>query len=545
MHELFQSINRAHRSLPDLLESVTRALAEEAGLTAASVHLRRGGAMEVRREGRNLVSHWTPKRRPPPPPRAPAAPPSIDDAVHAAEWFEVAPPDPPSAERDARNAGAGADRVAPLTYAQTLLGEVRLSGRAGGRADWLAAFAEQLGLLVMRYEVEAWAARRLGAPMRLVGMGRAVLALEAQLERAARNSLPVLLTGEFGTEKPQLAATIHCGGARRDRPFVEVNCAEPAGPPAEWFARADGGTVFLNGVDELPMALQRQLPQVMRSSVGQWLGGTGAADARIIAASTADLRERVREGRFSQALLAELDFLPIAAPPLRERTEDMEALVEAALERRGFAPDEKRSDALLAACRAYGWPENLFELERVTARLAAMTDGRPIVYDDIVRHTPWILAEGRVRTRAARADPPPEIAPPPPAPEETGPDRWVRCAVQRDEAELSRLHDALRRALVYLGDRYAEPISLGELARQAHVSPSHLSALFRTALDMPFKGLLARIRIHKAKEILTADPRRQITEVALSVGFTDLSHFEKSFRKMVGRSPREFRRGGG
>ncbi|QCI69491.1 helix-turn-helix domain-containing protein [Phreatobacter stygius] len=524
-----------------------RALTERAGLVSASVVLRQGGALDVRREGRTIVSEWTTRPRA----AAPSAPPprtrSVDDAVHAAEWFGVERPIPPPPAARAVHGKAG--RILPLAYADTPIGELQLIGRTAGDAKgppqpWLAGFARQLAFLIMRYEVEVWANRRLGASMRLVGMGRVLQDLETHLERAARTDLPVLLTGEFGTEKPQLAATIHYGSARRDQPFVEVNCAEPLGSPVEWFEKAAGGTVFLSGIDELPPALQRRLPLTMRSSLGQWLADAAAPDVRVIAASTADLRERVRDGRFSQALLAELDFLSIAAPPLRDRPEDMEALVAAAFERRGFSPADKRSDALLAACRAYAWPENLFELERVVARLAVMTDGRPIERDDILRHTPWIASAPPLRPRPQKATAFQEA---PARPFEYAPsgglDRWVHCALNKDTAELERLHDALRKALLYLGDHYAEPISLGQLARQAHVSQSHLSFLFRSALDTQFKTLLGRIRIHKAKEILATQMRRQITDVAMSVGFTDLSHFEKSFRRMVGQTPREFRRG--
>ncbi|OPH17420.1 hypothetical protein FE88_32150, partial [Azospirillum brasilense] len=112
----------------------------------------------------------------------------------------------------------------------------------------------------------------------------------------------------------------------------------------------------------------------------------------------------------------------------------------------------------------------------------------------------------------------------------------------RDQDALARLHGGLRKALVFLGERFADPITLDELSRQAHVSPSHLSYLFRTELQTSFKGLLGRIRIHKAQELLAACRRLPITEVAMSVGYGDLSHFEKSFRRLVGQSPREYRR---
>ena len=113
----------------------------------------------------------------------------------------------------------------------------------------------------------------------------------------------------------------------------------------------------------------------------------------------------------------------------------------------------------------------------------------------------------------------------------------------RNLDELAKLHDGLRKALLYLGEHYAEPVSLDQLARQAHVSPSHLSFLFRSTLSTSFKPLLQRMRVDKAKELLGSGARHRITEVAMSVGFGDLSHFEKSFRRIVGQSPRDYRRG--
>ncbi|MFN3537960.1 MAG: helix-turn-helix domain-containing protein, partial [Brevundimonas sp.] len=234
-------------------------------------------------------------------------------------------------------------------------------------------------------------------------------------------------------------------------------------------------------------------------------------------------------------LAAELDMLPIAAPPLRERPEDIGALIAAALDRHGFHAEEMQSEVLAAACRAHAWPENICELERVIARLAVMSGGRRIEREDILRHSSWIMADAEAGETPRSPSPRRAVA-------QAGNDLWLRCAVHRDAAALQGLHEGLARALLYLGDHYAEPISLAQLARHAHVSESHISFLFRTVLNMPFKGVLGRIRIHKAREILIRDSRRQITDVALSVGFADLSHFEKCFKRLVGESPRDFRR---
>ena len=546
MDELFDRLNRSFGALPDLGDALLRELVLRLDLSEARLVLPGRRPMRIRRSGRVLTADEGGERRPAAPP-APPPPerPSVDDAVHAADRFEPLHPAPPATAARSPKADAastGARLLLPLVYGDRALGDLDLLWRTEGERrrgapPWLPALARQCAFLVNRYAVRDWTARRLGRPLLIVGLSRAMRRLEGLLEHAARSDLPVLLTGEFGTEKLPLAATIHHGGARRDGPFVQVNCAEPHAGPAEWFEQAEGGTLYLNGVDELPPRLQRQLPLHMRSHLGQWSPDGSAADVRIVAATMTDLRGRVRDGAFSRALLAELDMLSIAAPPLRERNGDIDALVAAALQRHGFRPEEKQSDVLMAACRAHRWPENLFELERVVTRLAVMTGARPIRREDIVLHAPWIVEsepgpDGPAGVREGAAA----------APEPWGDERWLRCAIQRDPLELGRLHEGLARALIYLGDHYAEPVSLGQLARHAHVSESHLSFLFRTALDMPFKGVLTRLRIHAAKDILAGDGRRQITEVALSVGFADLSHFEKSFKRIVGHSPREFRR---
>jgi AraC-like DNA-binding protein len=479
---------------------------------------------------------------------------SVDHAAHAADWLE----DP--APRAAPETPATADY--PLRYAGRDVGSLAIKWRT--RADhrqaagaWMKDFAAQCAAIVQRYDTQAWTARRLGQPMLLVGLSEPVRALERFLERAAGSELPVLLTGEFGAEMPLLAATIHCQGPRRDAPFVEVNCAEPAGSPDSWFARAHGGTLFLSGVDDLSPRQQSRLPLHMRSRLGQWLTRPDMADVRIIASTTRDLAALTEAGLFSRRLLSELDVLTTRAPSLRDRAVDIEPLIRAALEQRGYPPDDKISPQLVAACRSYDWPGNRVELERVVARLAVMTDARRIELDDIARHADWILrlraAPVETSCEEAAAEPftpsPPTASPMastvPAVRNPTSidtPDDWVARALRLDRSALSDVHEALRKSLMLMGERYGDPLSLEDLTRKVHVSPSHLSFLFRTELRISFKQLLLRMRIHRAREILAAEPRRQITDVAFSVGFADLSHFEKSFRKIVGRSPREFRR---
>jgi len=435
-------------------------------------------------------------------------------------------------------------RPLPICYAAHEIGELRLPWLDAAHWAQCTAFARRCGRLVKRHQVLRWSAERLGRPLQLAGDSEPLRRLEAFVEIAAGSELPVLLRGEFGTEKALVAASIHCVGSHPATPFVEVIGAHPEGTPARWFRQARGGTLFFNGIDELPLALQTGLSRYLRSRLDQWLVASAGALVRVIASTTADLGAAVAEGRFSRSLLAELDFLSTTIPPLRERMDDLEALVDSALARGGHARDPERTRVVAAACRDHAWPENVFELERVVARLAALTAGRPATLEDVVRHVPWRVA---APIEAASEAEPPAAAPSAGDASAGSPldplQHWVDCALALDPSRLTHLHPGLRKALMHLGHHYARPMSLHDLAASAHVSPSHLGFLLRDIAGTSFKPLLQAIRLDRAKALLRDDPHLRITEAALSVGFMDLSHFEKSFRRVVGRTPRQFRAG--
>ncbi|MCU1067872.1 helix-turn-helix domain-containing protein [Stenotrophomonas maltophilia] len=432
--------------------------------------------------------------------------------------------------------GAGSLQRVPIRYGGEVLGELHLEGEAG-RLDGSALalgeqFAQRCAHLIKRYEAKDWAEQALSRPLLLVGAGEALKQMDEFVERAAASPLPVLLRGEFGTEKMELAAALHSGGPYRQGPFVEVNCVHPQGEACDWFARAQGGTLYFHEVDELPVPLQGQLSHRMRGLPAAHADAQAAGSIRVIASTSADLEQRVREKQFSRALLAGLEFLTVDIPPLRERVEDIAALAARSLELHGFNPHVLGEDVLEALC-AHDWPGNLLEMERVVVRLAVMTGGRCIRREDLVRHAPD-LAAASATSDAGRVQQLPPGVEPAAAP---GPGRE-----EIPRAAHEGLHDGLKRALAYLKDHAAEPLTLGDLARQAHVSQSHLGFLFRSELGTTFKLLLQQLRIEHAKQLLRDGQRLRITDVALQVGFGDLSHFEKSFRRAVGVSPRSYRR---
>ena len=345
-------MSRPFPGVSDFLTSYARRLVELSQARTGELHINNLGRVILSRAGQEISADW------------------LSERGEGQGSGDAGEPEP-------------APSVAiPVVYADATIGNLRLSwdeGESGPElSDVLHDCARQLAFMVKRYEVSDWARQRLGRSLLLVGMSEPVRNLEVFVEKASQSDLPSLLYGEFGTETPYLAAAIHCCGSRRDQPFIQINCAQPHGLPEDWFRQAEGGTLFFSDIDALAPALQSQLPRHMHSRLGQWLDVSGTAKVRVIASATVDLRHLVAQRSFSRHLLAELDFLPVTVPPLRARVADIEPLVTAVLEGHGYRAQDKISAEMLELCRAYSWPENAYEVERVVARLAVMTGRGPI-----------------------------------------------------------------------------------------------------------------------------------------------------------------------
>ena len=211
----------------------------------------------------------------------------------------------------------------------------------------------------------------------------------------ANGDSSVLITGESGTGKELLANLIHHSSGRRGRPFVPVSCAilseslieselfghergaftnamrERAGR----FELADGGTLFLDDIDDVPLTMQVKLLRVLQNRTVERVGGARQipVDVRVLTGSKRDLRTLVKEGLFREDLLYRLNVIPIHLPPLRDRVEDIPLLVEHFLNRffRARAQEPKAlSPAMMEAFDRYPWPGNVRELENTCERIA-------------------------------------------------------------------------------------------------------------------------------------------------------------------------------
>ncbi len=230
--------------------------------------------------------------------------------------------------------------------------------------------------------------------------GSAVMARALdEIERVGRTDATVLLRGETGTGKERLARLVHERSARAGKPFVAINCgaipehlveAELFGHMRGAFTdatdrrigklqQADGGTVFLDEVGEVPMAAQVKLLRFLQEREIAPVGSSESipVDVRVVAATHRDLERMVRNGTFREDLLYRLSVVPIVVPPLRVRHGDVPALVahfvDEAETRRGQRV--RFSEDALDALERYSWPGNVRELENLIERLAIMTTG--------------------------------------------------------------------------------------------------------------------------------------------------------------------------
>lgn len=226
--------------------------------------------------------------------------------------------------------------------------------------------------------------------------------------RAAQSDVTVLIRGETGTGKELVAQGIHCSSGRRTSPFVIINCgaiprdlleSELFGHTKGAFTGAihhkkgkieiaDGGTVFLDEIAELPLELQVKLLGVIQDHQVEMLGATDktGVDVRIIAATHRSLRAMIADGRFREDLYYRLNVVSVELPPLRKRMEDLPELVQhfftKARQKHG-RPDLKLPASLLPSFAVYHWPGNIRELENSIERLVVLAAGDEISAEDL------------------------------------------------------------------------------------------------------------------------------------------------------------------
>ncbi|HEX3448647.1 MAG TPA: sigma 54-interacting transcriptional regulator, partial [Isosphaeraceae bacterium] len=247
----------------------------------------------------------------------------------------------------------------------------------------------------------------------IVGRSPALAAVLDKVCRVASTDATVLIYGETGTGKELIARAIHSASQRRDKPLIKLNCAALPGGLIESelfghekgaftgaiarhtgrFELADGGTIFLDEIGEIPSETQAKLLRVLQEHEFDRVGGTSTrkVDVRVIAATNSDLKKAVSDKAFREDLYYRLSVFPILVPPLRERTEDIPLLAQYLLDK--FATRVARrfdgiDSATLRRLVAYPWPGNVRELQNVLERAVILSAGPALeVEPDVLGYT--------------------------------------------------------------------------------------------------------------------------------------------------------------
>ena len=296
-----------------------------------------------------------------------------------------------------------ADDVAILKILATLAGQL---------LQLQALVLEKTRVLQAKNQLLTRALETAAARYGIIGTSPALLQALGELERVSRASASVLLLGESGTGKELFARAVHLSSQRRDRPFIKVNCAaipdtlfesELFGyergaftgaqtSRAGWFEQADGGTIFLDEIGEMPLAMQTKLLRTLQEGTTLRLGGKREVKVtvRVVAATNRDLAEDVQAGTFRRDLFYRLNVIPIRLPSLRERPQDIRALAIHFLSR--FNQANQRNVSLsaeaLAQLEQHLWPGNIRELGNVIERLVLLTDSAMVSARELQRFLP-------------------------------------------------------------------------------------------------------------------------------------------------------------
>ena len=331
------------------------------------------------------------------------------------------------------------------------------------------------------------------APMRMV---------KALGTRAAKSSIPVLITGESGVGKEVIARALHGASDRAGKPFVAVNCGALPANLAESilfghekgaftgavdktlgkFREADGGTLFLDEIGELPLDLQVKLLRALQESEIDPVGGKRPVkiDVRIVSATNRDPAQQVKDGAFREDLFYRLNVFPIEAPSLRDRREDIPALVDHFIARFN-AEEGKRIVACApetqAMLQAFDWPGNVRQLENAVFRAIVLADS-PFLQPYDFPSISGVVAPMPDAAAAAPANAAPSYTDLPPLPEQP-------IRILDDRGHLRTLEDIERDLIQHAIEVYAGHMS--EIARRLGIGRS---TLYRKVREQGLEGQL-------------------------------------------------------
>lgn len=353
----------------------------------------------------------------------------------------------------------------------------------------------------------------------LIGTSNEMEELRKKIKNITNSNYPVILYGEAGCEKNSIAFQIHHQDTNRNGQFIvipaNINSAKQYRENVLYGIDAThDGTLYLENIDTLSPDKLDQLTTLF--SLFQIHQKLAKNKTRLILCTDKDTVDFTEKNQFVMQLLYQSPLhLTLKIAPLRHRPDDLKAHILYNLN--SLAPHIKIDPSALESLTHYPWPGNISELQNYLLRC--------------VTEEPQHITVSTIQQTGI-----PTTKPTPPTPLQ------LAEGILNQQLDLfEHCHAGLIKAIRYISSHFHTAITLEYLGREACVSPSHLSYLFRKHLGVSFKSLLSEIRILAAKQKIEQYPMAKITEIAYDVGFGDLSHFEKMFKRYLNISPREFR----
>lgn len=374
---------------------------------------------------------------------------------------------------------------------------------------------------------------------RFIGTSPALLQLEKNIRKLATSPLPVVIRGSKGSGKIIAARAIHNASHNCKQNFIEYCCADLQDEPlanllTELCIRAKDGTIFLRNIDKLS-APQFAIFAEFFADYCKAKHRDNSHGTRLLVSSAHTLLPT----RADIDLWLEFNAIELRLPHLSERQEDIRDLSLVFIGKYNSISALEFSSCAWQLLQNFHWPNGAEQLENMIQKLVFMSEQTLFTAPQLLTIFPSLrTSDCNELASVCRVTEIDAIA---------HEDRVMPVKALTIEhilgqtLSLDREHPALLKAIHFLIEHYTDNISMSELAENACVSPSHLSFLLKQRLGRSFKQLITDIRIEKAKYFFQRIPARQITQVCADVGFSDLSHFEKTFKRITGSSPSIYR----
>ncbi len=350
----------------------------------------------------------------------------------------------------------------------------------------------------------------------ILGDSNLMKRIKQQIRFASEVNFPVFISGETGCEKKDVAFNIHYHSARSREPFICIpanlhNAQTYRDYLCHCIEQIGNGSIYLEEVDKLEPSFKDELIFLLTQDSFQ--DALIKNKIRLIVSCTEPFYNLPSEQQFIAKILgSSVPQFNFHLPPLRERKQDIEQHIQYILGR--FERQVLFSDDAWEQLKQYEWPGNISQLQNILLLITSL-DQTEITTDDLARL-------GLCQKATPKVD-------------------LIEHLLRHEQSSWTNMHPALTKALLFLSEHFHEDISLSQIAAASYTSASHLSYLFREHLGSSFKSMLCQLRIREAQRLIMTNPLIKITDVCMSAGFGDLSHFEKMFKRYTGCTPREFR----